>query len=256
MKTQGHDPDGVGHDPDGAGRDSSWRIHLVTTDAPLAERIRYHFRNRTDLDLATSEELLPVTEADVFIIPVQMLAGLETTRNPAKTSSRTESLFPDGFAFHTSSGLPDAEVLPIIAYGSTSQMSGAFLTGVFDYLSDPWTPGELVLRLDRLLQRWQRRFQFEWGNLSLKGNVLTSSERKAFVSHQEAKILRLMLKNRGRVVSRDSLFYVLWGKPPENPSRVVDVHVSSLNRKLRALVPDLTGQRLIVSVRKIGYTIP
>ncbi len=244
----GHDPDWAAHDPDGVGHDSSWRIYLVTADAPLAERIRYHFKNRSDLELVTSEELLPVTEADVFIIPVQMLAGLETPRNPV--------LFPDGFAFHTSSGLPDAEVLPIIAYGNTSQMSGAFLTGVFDYLTDPWTPDELVLRLDRLLRRWQRQFQFEWGHLSLKGNVLTSSERMAFVSHQEAKILRLMLKNRGRVVSRESLFYVLWGKPPENPSRVVDVHISSLNRKLKAVVPDLTGQRLIVSVRKIGYTIP
>jgi DNA-binding winged helix-turn-helix (wHTH) protein len=238
----------VDHEPDRARHEPSWRIHLVTADAPLAERIRYHFKNRTDLELVTSEELLPVTEADVFIIPVQMLAGLETARKPV--------LFPDGFAFHTSGGFPDVEVLPIIAYGNISQMNGAFLTGVYDYLTDPWTPDELVLRLDRLLRRWQRQFQFEWGNLSLKGNVLTSSERKAFVSHQEAKILRLMLKNRGRVVSRESLFYVLWGKPPENPSRVVDVHISSLNRKLRAVVPDLSDQRLIVSVRKIGYTIP
>jgi DNA-binding winged helix-turn-helix (wHTH) protein len=228
--------------------DPSWRIHLVTTDDTLAERIRYHFKDRTDLDLVISQELLAVTEGDVFVIPVQMLAGLQSEDNPV--------LFPDGFAFHSFDGLPGAEILPIIAYGGVYEMNAAFLSGVFDYLTDPWTPDELVFRLDRLLQRWQRQFQFEWGDLSLKGNLLISSERKTFVSHQEAKLLRLMLKNRGRVVSRESLFYVLWGKTPENPSRVVDVHVSSLNRKLRAVVPDMKDRRLIVSVRKVGYTIP
>jgi DNA-binding winged helix-turn-helix (wHTH) protein/CheY-like chemotaxis protein len=218
---------------------SSWCVHLVCSEPTLIERTRYYFKKRLELALSASAELPAGTKADVVVLPAQMLTQI------------------DQWDARSAEGpLPLAErSLALIAYGDVAQMRGAFLMGVFDYLTEPWTPEELMVRLDRLLQRWNRQYDFEWGSLNLRGKVLRLADRRVSLSHQEAAVLRLLLRHRGTVVSREALFYVLWGKPPENPSRVIDVHVSSLNRKLRALVPELEGSRLIVSVRRIGYTI-
>lgn len=84
------------------------------------------------------------------------------------------------------------------------------------------------------------------------------------LSRQESEILGTLLKQRGKTVTREVLFYRIWGNLPDKPSRVVDVHVSSLNRKIRKLmpggegtadIPDGTTDRLIVTVRGLGYKI-
>jgi len=147
-----------------------------------------------------------------------------------------------------------ASWLPVIAYGASYDMRRAFLAGCFDYLKDPWAPEELVLRLDRLF-RVPHRPQ-AWRGLSLQGCLLVSDKGQEELSYVEAVILKTLLAHRGEVVPRDVLFYAIWGRLPENASRAVDVHISSLRKKIRSLCADNdTGASVITSVRRIGYTI-
>jgi DNA-binding response OmpR family regulator len=71
---------------------------------------------------------------------------------------------------------------------------------------------------------------------------------------QEQTILRLLAANRGEPVSREVLYYGIWGKPALERSRVVDMHVASLRRKLRGLFGASTDH--IRTVRGVGYLMP
>ncbi len=147
-----------------------------------------------------------------------------------------------------------ANWIPVIAYGASYDMRRAFLAGCFDYLKDPWGAEELVLRLDRLFRVTHR--PQAWRGLSLNGCVLSSDKGQEELSYVEAAILKTLLAHRGQVVPRDALFYTIWGRLPGYASRAVDVHISSLRKKVLRLCADNdTGTSVITSVRRIGYMI-
>ncbi len=149
---------------------------------------------------------------------------------------------------------PAAGWIPVIAYGASYDMRRAFLAGCFDYLKDPWFPEELLLRLDRLFRVTHR--PQSWRGVTLQGCLLVSDRGQEELSYVEAIILKTLLAHRGEVVPRDVLFYAIWGHLPDNASRAVDVHISSLRKKIHRLCADNdTGMSVITSVRRIGYTI-
>lgn len=203
-------------------REGSWHVHFVSWDSLLTERVLAYLSKRSGRFAFTHSEA-PRAEADVNILPIDMFP------------SNAESA--------------------IIAYGDALHIRRAFLAGSQDYLKNPWSPDELLIRLEHLLGDWDRHCEFRWGRLELTGYRITAGGHEVLLSHQENSILRQLLRHRGSPVSREVLFYRLWGSPPQYPSRVVDVHVSSLNRKIRSLLPADDDIAVIVSVRRVGYMI-
>jgi two-component system response regulator VanR len=80
-------------------------------------------------------------------------------------------------------------------------------------------------------------------------------DRKEKLNRQEYLLLRCLCRNRGTVVPREVLFYELWGSEGGN-SRVVDMHVVNLRKKLRRLVRNEKSDAIIYTVRGSGYSIP
>ena len=68
---------------------------------------------------------------------------------------------------------------------------------------------------------------------------------KTEITPQEFKLLLVFARNRGRVLSRDQLIDLAWGRDIFVTDRAVDAHIVNLRRKL--------GQELIASVRGMGY---
>ena len=148
--------------------------------------------------------------------------------------------------------------VPVIAHGPAGLMRTAFLAGCADYMSDPWTPEELGLRVQAALDRQRACWEFPWGPARMiHGELLTPGGRTA-LTHHEAVILRALLRQRGRPVPREALSFLLGGAGGpalrREASRRVDVHVSSLRRRVRAAAPE--AGRFIVCVRGQGYMIP
>ena len=146
--------------------------------------------------------------------------------------------------------------MPVIAYGSPLLLKRAFAAGAYDYLKEPWTADEFWTRVTRMIQG--REKSYRWGSTVLEGTRLRRREdalgiTEVELSLQEAAILKTLLRNRGRAVSRETLFYVLWGRQPRRRSRVVDVHVAALRRKLRRLAPRNGERGGIATVRGVGY---
>lgn len=132
--------------------------------------------------------------------------------------------------------------------------------GADDYLPKPFNPRELVARI-RAIQRRQSTAQKEGaaaeavlvvGDLVLDPGRRTvlQGERSVVLTSIEFSVLELLLAQAGRVISRDDICSQALGRQLNSFDRSIDVHVSSLRRKLG---PAGDGTERIKSVRGIGY---
>jgi hypothetical protein len=141
----------------------------------------------------------------------------------------------------------------LICFGTAQLLPGCFLAGCDEYLKEPWSPEELEWRVRKLCKGREEPLSFSWGSFDIRSMELNSPAGSCALCAQERSILRLLAANRGEPVSREALYYGIWGRSAAKESRVADMHIASLRRKLRRLFPE-SGQ-CIRSVRGVGYLI-
>jgi two-component system, OmpR family, alkaline phosphatase synthesis response regulator PhoP len=123
-------------------------------------------------------------------------------------------------------------------------------SGADDYLVKPFSPRELLARIKIMLRRGQAPGEHaSFGSLELEyaNRRVRLSGEELKLTHLEFDLLGLLSRNPGRLWSRPELLERLWGGEFDGVERVVDVHVSSLRRKLGE-----AGAR-IQTVRGGGY---
>jgi len=151
-------------------------------------------------------------------------------------------------------------VLMLTARGDEIDRIVGLEMGADDYLPKPFNPRELVARL-RAIQRRVTVPQAEAGtptNLLEVGDVAVDpgarsvrcGDRDVEVTSVEFSILEVLLRTAGKVISREDLSLQALGRRLNYQDRSIDVHVSSLRKKLG---PSDSGSERIKSVRGIGY---
>lgn len=141
----------------------------------------------------------------------------------------------------------------LVAFGPAELLPGCFLAGCDEYLKEPWTLEELEWRLRRLRPDSPRRYRFSWGSFTLSELHLSSPRGSCPLSWPQSRILRLLAEQPGRVVPREALYCAIGGRAASRGSRVADVHVSGLRRKLLELFPSSAGA--LRAVRGQGYLL-
>jgi two-component system, OmpR family, alkaline phosphatase synthesis response regulator PhoP len=124
-------------------------------------------------------------------------------------------------------------------------------SGADDYIGKPFSPRELVARMNAVLRRADPHAEEEL--LVLGDVVLRRSAREVGVAGEpvelrpkEFDLLAYLMQNRGAVLSRDLLLERVWGVDYVGGTRTVDVHVAQLRRKLGR-------PELIRTIRGAGY---
>lgn len=129
--------------------------------------------------------------------------------------------------------------------------------GADDYLAKPYSPIELVARINAMLRRAYKFQEIEKAPSLLGGPRLvinpsshrvTLDNRPISLSPIEYDLLVILVSNPGWVFTRSHLLEKVWGYDTDNGEETVTVHVSNLRQKLGA-----DGSQLIRTVRAVGY---
>jgi two-component system phosphate regulon response regulator PhoB len=125
--------------------------------------------------------------------------------------------------------------------------------GADDYVTKPFSPRELNLRVQSILRRSQpeqtKQERIKHGELTLdhsRYEVFVGGE-KIDLTATEFKLLALLLERKGRVQSRDRLLNDVWGYESVIDTRTVDTHVRRLREKMGKLAD------YVETVRGVGY---
>ncbi len=145
-------------------------------------------------------------------------------------------------------------VLMLTALGSVDQRVSGLDAGADDYLTKPFAFAELLARLRALQRRPSPTAErLAAGDLEVdeSRHVARVGEATVDLTAREFAFLAYLIRNAGRVLTRQQILDAVWGAEPDVYSNVVDLYVYYLRRKLRAL--GRSGR--LRTVRGVGYTL-
>ncbi len=149
----------------------------------------------------------------------------------------------------------DVYILMLTARSEEIDRVSGLRIGADDYLTKPFSPRELVARVEAILRR-RRTGLAPSSNLAFTHLTINPDSHEALVNGTpleltvtEFQVLWQLAQNAGRVLTRDQLINQVWGGSFYGNDRVVDVYVGQVRRKLQ----DATNETLIETVRGVGY---
>lgn len=223
--------------------DEPAHILVVDDDKRLRELLRKYlsdqkFRVTTASDASDARAKLASITFDIIVLDIMMPGenGLELTN-----------------WLRNSNSVP---ILLLSAMGESEDRISGLESGADDYLSKPFEPRELVLRLNAILRRVESTAppiagEVNFGSFSfdLTREELRQNDEYIRLTAAEASLLKALARNPGVPVSREDLT----SESPINAnSRTIDVQVTRLRRKIEA---DPKFPRYLQTVRGTGYVL-
>ena len=220
----------------------SYHILAVDDEAMIRELIRKYaeFQGYTvdeAQDGMEAVEKCRKNDYDLIIMDVMMpfLDGFSAVREIRKTK--------------------DTPVIMLSARTEEFDRIHGFEAGVDDYVSKPFSPRELMLRVDAVLKRAKKTKKAEQNDVfTYEGLTVDFSARRVLVDGKEVEmtpkeydLFFYMVRNRGIALSREKLISDVWGYDFYGDDRTLDTHVKLLRRSLGEY------SRCIVTLRGVGY---
>ncbi len=220
------------------------RILVVEDEADLAELVAFNLQQAghtvtTAGDGATALAEIQRAAPDLVVLDVMLpdIAGLEVCRR-LRRSEATVSL----------------PVIMLTAKGEEVDRVVGFEVGADDYVVKPFSPRELILRVEAILRRIgasaaepARMIQIDKLTIDVGAHRVSVDDEEVMLTALEFRLLLDLASRRGRVQSRDALLERVWGYAPGIETRTVDTHVKRLREKLGI------AAAYIETVRGVGY---
>lgn len=219
------------------------KILIVEDETPIREMIAFHLGRAGYLTFEAdtcraARELLADEQPDLALIDWMLpdMSGLELTRMLKRDR-----------------GNDDLAIIMLTARADEYDKVAGLEGGADDYITKPFSPRELVARIQAVLRRASgvSGEVHSVGNLQLDtaGHRVTANGREVRLGPTEYRLLHFLLTHPERVFSRTQLLDRVWGANVYVEERTVDVHVRRLRKALSAEAAD----QYIQTVRGAGY---
>jgi DNA-binding response OmpR family regulator len=224
------------------------RILVVEDHADIAELITHYLERagHTPEIVASGSLVMPRlldASADLVLLDL-MLPGMDgllvcqAIRDDARTAT--------------------TPIVMLTARGEETDRVRGLELGADDYITKPFSPKELVARVNAHLRRSERETagapaaeSITYGpiHIDTAKHIITLDGADVRLTAKEFLLLCYLIEHRGRVLSRDLLLTDVWGYNYTGGTRTVDVHI----RRLREKLPVLT--RALTTVKQFGYKL-
>lgn len=154
----------------------------------------------------------------------------------------------------------DGNDIPILMLTAKSDEENKVLglqTGADDYLTKPFSPKELIARIEAIFRRTNRKASSERKQIKIGSLNIYPQNFEAYLNGQpleltrkECEVLIFLAKHKGEVISREQLLHKVWGYDYAGDTRTVDMQVSRLRDKIEA---NSKEPQYIKTVWGIGY---
>ncbi len=149
--------------------------------------------------------------------------------------------------------MKDTPIIMLSARGEEYDRIHGFMAGIDDYVVKPFSPKELMLRIQAILSRRGRSadkadiFEAEGLKIDFTGRIVTIDGVRANLSPKEYELLFYMVRNRNIALYREKLLSEVWGYDFFGDDRTLDTHIKLLRKSLG------TYSKFIVTLRGVGY---
>ncbi len=166
--------------------------------------------------------------------------ALDAAAVNAPAAGIIDLVLPDGDGVEVCRAIREWSDMPLLvlsAVGDETEKVRALEAGADDYVTKPFGPAELVARLRATLRRVDgptREPVLKEGTLEvdLAAHTVTHDGQEVHVTPTEFELLRVLMQNRGRLMTHRALLTEVWGQAYEDDTQVLRVHIANLRRKL------------------------
>ena len=219
------------------------KILIVEDEQPIREMIAFHltragFHTLEAADCRQARQLLVDERPDVALIDWMLpdMSGLELTRM-LKRDDQNE----------------DLAIIMLTARAEERDKVAGLEGGADDYVTKPFSPRELIARIQAVLRRSRggskERIAAGKLELDMAGHRVMAAGEEIRLGPTEYRLLQFLISHPDRVYSRTQLLDRVWGANVYVEERTVDVHV----RRLRKALSNASADSYIQTVRGAGY---
>ncbi|MFN3530966.1 MAG: response regulator [Candidatus Brocadia sp.] len=222
---------------------SNEKILVVDDEQDLVKLIRYHLEKEgyKVISAFNGGDALFLTrkERPELVILDLMLPGIDGLEVCKKLKADQE--------------LAHTAIIMLTAKGEEADITIGLKLGADDYMTKPFSPKELVARVQAVLRRTQSTvtikdyIEIEGLTIDLHKHEVTIKNEPIPLTLTEFRLLHQLASKPGRVFTRDQLLDAVSGPETCVIDRTIDVHIASLRKKLK------TFANRIITIRGIGY---
>lgn len=221
---------------------SSATILIVDDEASIQRVVQAYLAHEGFRVLCTADgsevlELVRQHRPDLVILDL-MLPGMDGMELAARLRQESEVF-----------------ILMLTARSEEADRVAGLRIGADDYMTKPFSPRELVARVEAILRRRRAvaesdsALRFEHIRIDPERREVCANTHVLDLTTTEFDVLLALARHAGKVLNREQIIDLVWGSDFYGNDRVVDVYVGQVRRKLEAL----TGETLIRTVRGVGY---
>ena len=214
------------------------RLLIVDDEEKIRELIgKFATHEGHDVTLASNGrealELFSANDFDVVILDVMMpeIDGFETLKRMKQ--------------------IKDVPCIFLTALGQEYDRIYGFDVGGDDYVTKPFSPKELMMRINVILRRENKtqasRIVFEGLIIDENAHTVTIDGTRIDMANKEYELLHYLLSNIGNALTRQSIISKVWGYEYDSDDRTLDTHMKLLRKDLKQY------GKYITTIRGVGY---